>query len=99
MKIFRLSHDDLTVDVVMPAAIRPEARTAAAPVPDPGSSRHGQNCHLGHHRLPAGEADRRLRPGLCPLQHRRRPAHREDPQDRPQGQLPPGSLITDTCRR
>jgi hypothetical protein len=67
------------------AGVRREAGAAAATLFDSGAAGHWQNCHLGLHRLPPGQAERQLGARVRPLQHCRRPTHRENPPDRPQG--------------
>ena len=51
-----------------------------------GSSRDRQDRHVGHHRVPPGEAEQRAGLGVRPFQHRCGPADREDPQDGTQGE-------------
>ena len=49
-----------------------------------GPTRYRQDCNFSDDRLPAGQAKRRTRPGLRPVEHGRGSADGEDRQDRSQ---------------
>mmetsp|Transcript_11665 Transcript_11665/g.35971 ORF Transcript_11665/g.35971 Transcript_11665/m.35971 type:complete len:513 (-) Transcript_11665:1054-2592(-) len=64
----------------LPSSSCPGRRPGAAGV-NPGPAWHGQDRHVGRHRLPHGEAESRSGAGGGAVEHRRRPADGEDPRD------------------
>mmetsp|Transcript_19415 Transcript_19415/g.62909 ORF Transcript_19415/g.62909 Transcript_19415/m.62909 type:complete len:474 (-) Transcript_19415:14-1435(-) len=63
-------------------------RRDAAAVADPGAAGHGQDRDVRGDRLALGEAGHGAGPRDGAVEHRRGPAHGEDPRDGPQGRAP-----------